>query len=178
MNLLLIGYRGSGKTTIAQLLAQKLGWDWVDADVEIERAAGKNIASIFENEGERGFREREANIVRQLCARDRTVIALGGGAILHEESRRTVAQTGRVVLLVASPESPWQRLQTDPTTAQRRPNLTTGGFAEIAAVLADRMPVYRQCAHVEVDTEGRTPQDVAAEVLPHPGISSAVAESA
>jgi shikimate kinase len=176
--LLLIGYRGTGKTTVAKLLARTLGWDWVDADVEIELAAGKNIASIFEHEGERGFREREQEIVAQLCGRSRTVIALGGGAILQNENRQAIARSGKVVLLTASPEALWQRLQTDPATAQRRPNLTTGGFAEIAAVLSERLPIYRQCAHLEVDTEGRTPHEVAAAVLAHPLISSAVAESA
>jgi shikimate kinase len=178
MNLLLIGYRGTGKTTVAQLLALELGWDWVDADVEIELAAGKNIAAIFLQEGEQGFRQREAEIVRTLCRRDKTVIALGGGAILREENRQAIGRAGKVVLLTASPETVWRRLQTDPATASRRPNLTTGGFAEIAAVLAERQPVYRQCADVEVDTEGKSPQHVAAAVLGHPTISSAVAESA
>ena len=73
MNLVLIGYRATGKTTLARHLAQRLGWDWIDADVEIERRAGKSIARIFAEQGEPAFRDLEAAVIADLCGRPRLV---------------------------------------------------------------------------------------------------------
>ena len=78
--LILIGYRATGKTTLARLLAQRLGWDWIDADVEIERQAGKSIARMFAEDGEPAFRDLEARVIADLCGRPRLVLAAGGGA--------------------------------------------------------------------------------------------------
>jgi shikimate kinase len=89
MNLALIGYRGTGKTTVARLLAARLGWQWFDADVELERQAGKTIKQIFAEGGEAAFRDWEEKIVAQLTAQSNLVIALGGGAILRPQSRAT-----------------------------------------------------------------------------------------
>ena len=80
MNLTLIGYRATGKTTLARLLAERLGWDWIDADVEIERVAGKTIARIFAEDGEPAFRDIEAGVIAELAGRPNLVIAAGGGA--------------------------------------------------------------------------------------------------
>ncbi len=74
----LIGYRATGKTTLAKLLAERLGWEWLDADAEIERAAGKSIARIFAEDGEPAFRDLEARVVADLCRRERLVLATGG----------------------------------------------------------------------------------------------------
>jgi len=166
MNLLLIGYRGTGKTTLAQLIARRLGWDWVDADVEIELRAGKSIKAIFDDDGEPRFRDLESAVVVELGQRDRTVIALGGGAPMRPENRPLLRRAGKVVWLQASPEELWQRISADHTTAGRRPNLTTsGGLTEIIATLERRSPIYRECADLEVDTEGKTPGDVADVIL-------------
>ncbi len=78
MILTLIGYRATGKTTLARLLAERLGWDWVDGDVEIERQAGKSIARIFADDGEPVFRDVEAQVIAELCRGDRLVLAAGG----------------------------------------------------------------------------------------------------
>ena len=96
MNVTLIGYRATGKTTLAKLLAGRLGWDWIDADSEIERRAGKTIAMIFSEDGEPAFRDLEAEVVADLCGRDRLVLAVGGGAPLREASRRAMRRRGRV----------------------------------------------------------------------------------
>src|SRR4030042_1459888 len=81
MILTLIGYRGTGKTTVARLLAERLGWDWIDADDEIERRAGKSIAAIFADDGEPAFRDLEASVVAELSRWRRSIVALGGGAV-------------------------------------------------------------------------------------------------
>lgn len=162
----LIGYRGSGKTAVARALAARLGWDWVDADVEVELRAGKSIAAIFADDGETHFRDLEAIVVDLLSLRDRTVIALGGGAILREINREAIRGCGAVVWLQASVATLEERIAADPSTAARRPNLTaSGGRAEITRLLTERTPHYRACATLEVDTEGRTPDDIADEIV-------------
>ncbi len=162
----LIGLRGTGKTTVAQQLALRTGWDWVDADVEVELRAGKSIAAIFDEEGEVAFRDLEAEVVNELCRRSQTVLALGGGAILREENCQRLALCQAVVWLKASPETLAKRLAADSTTSQRRPNLTNhGGRTEIEVLLAQREPIYRTCATFEVDTEEKQPAKIAEEIF-------------
>lgn len=166
MNLLLIGYRGTGKTTVAQRLALNLGWEWIDADVEVELRAGRSIAEIFSAAGEAGFRDLESAVLADLLARDRQVVALGGGVVLRPANRAAIRAAGRTVWLQASPQTLSQRIAADATTAARRPNLTAaGGISEITAMLAQRQPFYRECAGLAVDTENKTPAEVAEEIL-------------
>jgi shikimate kinase len=162
MNLVLIGYRGTGKSEVARLLAARLGWPCYDADERAEELAGKSIARIFVDDGEHVFRDFEARAVAELARHEPAVISLGGGAVLRAENRQAIAKRGRVVWLTASAESIWNRLQSDASTGQRRPNLTPqGGITEIIATLAAREPVYRACAQLQVDTERKTPAEVA-----------------
>src|SRR5277367_5776227 len=164
--LFLIGYRGTGKTTVARLTAARLGWNWCDADEVLEEQAGRTIREIFASEGEAGFREREAAVLQSLCQRDRHIIATGGGVILRPENRERLRSAGRVVWLTADAQTLWQRLQQDATTVERRPPLTVGGLAEIEELLRRRELLYRACADEVVDTVGRSPEDVAALVAP------------
>ncbi len=164
--LVLIGYRGTGKTTIAQQLASQLGYAWIDADMEVELQAGKSIATIFEESGEEAFRDLETEVVAKLCRQEQTVVALGGGAVLREENRKCLADCLAVVWLQASAETIAQRLKADPTTAARRPNLTNhGGRTEIDKLLQQREPIYRVCATLEVDTEDRGPTEIVDEIV-------------
>jgi shikimate kinase len=166
MNIVLIGYRGTGKSTVAQQLALRLGWDWVDADVEIELRAGKSIAAIFADDGPEAFRDWESMTLAELAQRERTVLAAGGGGVLREPNRRALAAGGKLVWLRADPATILGRIAADELSAGRRPNLTSaGGLAEIVAVLAERTPIYESCAHLAVDTEGKTPGDVAREIM-------------
>lgn len=166
MRIVLIGYRATGKTTVARYLAARLKWEWVDADVEIERQAGKSIARIFAEDGEPAFRDLEARVIVELCRRDKLVLAAGGGAPLREESRLAMRQSGHVVWLTATPATILARMTADATTAQRRPSLTDRPpLEEIVHVLGRREPVYLASAQQIVDTEGKTPQAVAEEIL-------------
>ena len=166
MILTLIGYRATGKTTLAKVLAERLGWDWIDADVEIERRAGKSIARSFAEDGEPAFRDLEAQVIADLCRRDRLVLATGGGAPLRPESRRAMRETGKVVWLTARPEMILARMTADAATTARRPNLTHNSpLDEIVELLKSREPVYRESADWTVDTEGRTPEILAEEIL-------------
>jgi shikimate kinase len=172
MNLVLIGYRATGKTTLARGLAQRLGWEWVDADVEIEHRAGKSIARIFAENGEPAFRDLEAEVIADLCARQRLVIAAGGGAPLREESRRAMRKAGQVVWLTAAPETILARMTGDATTADRRPNLTNRPpLEEITQLLGRREPIYRESAHLIVDTEDKSPEQLTVEILAGIGLS-------
>jgi shikimate kinase len=157
----LIGYRCTGKTTIAQLLAQKLGWDWIDADGALEARYGKNIRQVFAEEGEAGFRDKEERIFSELCQLRRHVIATGGGVILREVNRQQMRSAGKTVWLTAGAQTIWERLQADPTSADRRPALTVGGLAEIEEVLKIREPLYRACADLIISTAGRSTEEIA-----------------
>jgi shikimate kinase len=157
MSLTLIGYRATGKTTLAKLLAARFQWDWIDADVEIERRAGKSIATIFAEDGEPAFRDLESLVIADLCQRDRLVIASGGGAPLREQNRRAMHAGGPVVWLTALPETILARMTGDATTVTRRPSLTDKSpLDEIVALLAIRGPMYKEAADCVVNTEGKT----------------------
>ena len=172
MILTLIGYRATGKTTLARLLAERLGWDWIDADVEIERRAGKSIAQIFSDGGEPAFRDIEAQVIAELCRRNRLVLAAGGGAALRPESRRAMREGGKVVWLTARPETILARMTGDATTAARRPKLTDGApLAEIAELLKKREPIYRESADWVGDTEGRMPDVLVTEIVEQMGLA-------
>jgi len=156
--IILIGYRGTGKTTLAVPLAERLGWAAVDADIELERRAGRSIREIFDDSGEPEFRRLERATLIELLGRQQLVIAAGGGAILNPETRRDFQQAGSVVWLRASIDTIEQRLYGDATTTQRRPNLTaSGGRQEIERLLADRDPLYRECATINVATDEPLP---------------------
>jgi shikimate kinase len=162
----LIGYRGTGKSTVAKLLAERLKLDSIDADDEIEIRAGKTIAAIFTEQGEGVFRDLEAHVLSALCRRQSVVISLGGGAVLRAENRAAIRGAGRVVWLTAGVDTIEARLAADSTTANRRPNLTAaGGRTEIESLLAEREPKYRECATLIVATDGKTLAEVADEIV-------------
>jgi shikimate kinase len=165
----LIGPRGSGKTTIARRLAEHLSWQWIDADDVLERRAGRSVRAIFAEEGETGFRDREAAVLRELCALPRHVIATGGGAVLREDNRNLLRMSARVVLLSADADTLWSRMIGDADTPERRPALLGGGREEVEEILRRREALYRSCAHWTVSTAGRTVEQVIAEIVAIPG---------
>jgi len=162
----LIGYRGTGKSTVGMRLARRLKWDWLDADNELERRAGRSIREIFATEGESMFRQLEREVLVDLLSRRRLVLSTGGGCVLNAETRRDLCAAGPVVWLNASVETIASRILHDTTTKARRPNLTTvGGIDEIRVLLAQRAPLYRECATIAIDTEGLSLDEVVARVV-------------
>jgi shikimate kinase len=160
----LVGYRCTGKTTVARLLAAKLGWNWIDADEELERRQRRTVRQMFADEGEAEFRTRETAMLEELCRLPNHVIATGGGVVLMEENRGRLREAGTVIWLTADAETLWQRLQQDARTAERRPALTVGGLAEVEELLRQREPWYAACADWTIETAGRTPEEVAAAI--------------
>jgi shikimate kinase len=164
-NLFLIGLRGTGKTTAACNLAQRIGWSWIDADAALEERYGRSIRVIFEEEGEAGFREKETAVLEELCRSHDQVIATGGGVVLAAANRERLRAAGKVVWLTADAATLWQRLQADTTTRERRPPLVGGGLAEIQHLLEVRRPLYQACADFTVDTTDAAPDAVAGQIL-------------
>jgi shikimate kinase len=154
MILTLIGYRATGKSTLAQPLAECLGWSSVDADVELERRAGRSIREIFDTDGEPEFRRLERETLIDLLSREKLVIAAGGGAILNPDTARDFKSAGPVVWLQASVDTIERRLYGDETTTERRPNLTAvGGREEIESLLKGREPIYQELADLVIQTD-------------------------
>lgn len=167
MNVVLIGYRGTGKTTVGRLVAQRLSLQFIDADEELERRAGRSIREIFADGGEAAFRDLESAVVADLLQGEGLVVALGGGAVLRPKNRQPICRVGnRVVWLQALAATLHERINADATTSGRRPNLTAaGGLAEVVELLGTREPLYRECAECAIDTEGKTPEQIASEVV-------------
>ena len=162
----LIGYRGTGKSTVGMRLARRLKWDWLDTDNEVERRAGRTIKEIFAKDGEAAFRQLERDVVADLVTRDRLVLSTGGGAILNADSRRDLRAAGPVVWLMASVQTIGSRILQDASTVSRRPNLTaTGGITEIREILTFREPLYRECSTIIVNTEGLKLTEVVSKIM-------------
>jgi shikimate kinase len=165
----LVGYRGTGKSTVGRILADRLNRRFLDVDHEIEVRAGRSIRSIFAESGEPEFRDWEELTIRGLVAdHPAAVLATGGGAVLREANRILLLAHGLVVWLTAEPDELARRLSRDAGARADRPPLTPAGtIAEIAQVLATRAPIYERVADLAVDTLGRTPADVADRILAH-----------
>ena len=162
MSIVLIGYRGSGKTTIGRRLADRLWQPFVDVDDLIVKKAGKNIKRIFEEDGEPAFRDLETQAVKDACKLTEHVIGFGGGTLGREENRTVLRESGhKIIYLKCEPAELLRRIQADPQTAETRPNLTAlgGGIEEIQAMLAEREPLYRQVMHAELDITHLRPED-------------------
>ncbi len=166
MNIILIGYRGTGKTTIARLLGERLGVPSFDSDPEIERRAAKTITEIFADHGEPMFRDMEAAAIEEILQRKPFVLATGGGAILRESTRKLLGDNGFVVWLTATPETILDRMQGDATTASTRPNLTSlPPLDEIVAMLERRHLLYADAAHATITTDGKSLDEIVDEIV-------------
>jgi shikimate kinase len=160
-NLTLIGFMGTGKSTIGRLIADTLHFTFLDTDAVIEARAGATIADIFKQHGEQIFREWERRIVDELSTRSRTVIATGGGLPVQAENMTNLKGHSLVICLWASAEKIYNRVKTQ----NHRPLLQEGEPLEkIRQLLAVRGPYYRQ-ADVLVNTEFRSPREVAQQVI-------------
>lgn len=148
-NLFLIGLMGAGKTTIGRVLARRHQLAFVDSDHEIVARCGVPIPTIFEIEGEAGFRRRESLVIDELTQRRGIVLATGGGAVLSPENRAWLKSRGTVVYLHAQPQALWLRTRHD----RNRPLLQTADpLKKLQELYAVRHPLYLETAHIVLDT--------------------------
>lgn len=163
---MLIGYRGSGKTTVGRLLGSRLGRPFVDTDALIEAEAGRSVTDIFAREGEQGFRRRESKAIARVAQADNQVLSVGGGALLDQANVDCLRAGGTIVWLTAPADVLWDRISQDVQSATTRPDLTAGGgLDEVRDLLAVREPTYRAAADVTVETGRRSPEEVTAAIL-------------
>jgi len=161
-NIYLIGLMGAGKTTIGRQLAKSLQLPFYDSDKAIEEQTGVDIPTIFEYEGEEGFRVREQNMIEELTQLDGIVLATGGGAILREENRKLLMDNGFVVYLQCSMEKILQRTKRD----TQRPLLDTSNPRErIEKLFAEREGLYLDCADYKIETSSMQSKVVVQNIL-------------
>jgi len=163
MNIVLIGYRGTGKSHVGFLLAKQLEMRVVSMDAEIVKQSGMGIPEIVEQYGWTEFRDRETAEARKLAGCDGLIIDCGGGVIERSENVEILQQNARVFWLKASVETVVSRIKDD----TERPALVEGKTftEEVAEVLERRTPLYKNAAHYEIKTDTRTPQQVANEIV-------------
>ncbi len=158
MNIFLIGSMGAGKTTIGRQLAKRLKRDFYDSDHELVERCGVDIPTIFEFEGESGFRDRESQVIDQLSKLDNIVLATGGGAVLRPENRKMLAARGTVIYLRVSLKNQHMRTSAD----RNRPLLQGGDLKTKLRKLRDeRDPLYTALSDFILDTDDRSPNQVA-----------------
>ena len=166
-SLILIGYRGTGKTTVAYKLAARLGYSVFDSDSEIERRADKSIADIFLQNGEPAFRDWEESVIAEILSHSFPfILATGGGAVLRENTRKRLRRAGHVFWLTATPETILHRITHDAASQTMRPNLTSLPMEkEIVTILEQRTPLYAETAHVTIDTDSQTTDNIVEMIL-------------
>jgi shikimate kinase len=161
-NIFLVGPMGAGKTSVGRQLAKAMNYEFLDSDREIEARTGVNIPTIFDIEGEAGFRKREQQMIDELTQREGVVLATGGGAILARENREWLRQRGTVVYLSASVDQLYKRTRRD----RNRPLLQTDNPRQrIAELLDTRDPLYRETADITLDTDGHNVRWVVDQIL-------------
>lgn len=154
-NIFLVGMMGAGKTTVGRLLARRLGKTFIDTDHEVQARTGVSIPTIFEIEGEAGFRRRESAVLADLARATDLVLATGGGIVLAEENRRLLREHGTVVYLLASVDDLFARTRHD----RSRPLLQTlDPKAKLAELFAARDPLYREVADIIIETSRQSVQ--------------------
>lgn len=164
MKLVLIGLRGTGKSTVGKILGERLKWAFLDSDTLIQERAGLTIREMFEQKGEPFFRALEAEVVQECAKRDAVVLATGGGAVLNPESAAALKCNGFVVHLTADPSELWHRIVQDKSSHDSRPKLldsADSGIDELKKLMHARAAIYAQARNVEVSVEDRSPAEVA-----------------
>jgi shikimate kinase len=166
-NIVLIGFRCTGKSTVGRYLAKRLKMEFVDSDEIIELRERRNIRDIFQQRGESYFRAKETEVLTELARRDRLVIAAGGGAVLRYKTILELKRRGgRVVLLEADAETLYRRIKEDPRSDTTRPRLTEKDLkTEIEEQLEMRRPYYERPTELRVSTASRPIDDIAEEII-------------
>jgi shikimate kinase len=166
MNIVLIGYRCSGKTLVGKLLAGELTRNLVDTDTLIEEEAGCSIETIISGKGWNYFREIEKRLIEDISRKNNLIIATGGGVVTDEENVKNLKRNGWIVWLDGNPEVLKKRMDQDKKSGKIRPSLTgTDSLDEIVQVLSERKNLYKRACDYVVDTNRRFPEEVAEAII-------------
>jgi shikimate kinase len=166
MNIVLIGYRGAGKSAVGRKLASRTGSGFVDTDDLVEERQGASIRDIVASCGWDHFRAVEKKIVEEISRKDNLIIAPGGGAVLDPENVRALKKNGLIIWLKADRQVLCNRITQDSRTIDSRPTLTgKGAVEEFGEVMVVRNPFYQAAADAEIDTESLDVEEVAEAVL-------------
>lgn len=161
-NIFLIGFMGSGKSTIARLLAKETGKELIEMDETIEAEAGCSINQIFEEHGEGYFRDLESELVVRIADKGNTVVSCGGGAVLRAENVENMKKNGTIVYLSATPETIYKRVR----NSTHRPLLNGNMNVEYITQLMDkRLPIYENAASVVVDVNDKEKREIVKEII-------------
>ncbi len=167
-NILLTGFRATGKTLVGNLLAEKLGYRFLDTDLEICNRSRMSVAEIVKEKGWEGFRELERAILEEMTRISGVVVAVGGGAIEHRQIWDQLRGNFFIVWLQADVHTILQRMANDENTKEQRPSLTEKNeFDEVQQLLQHRTPLYRAGSDIVLDTVRMTPEMLAEEVITH-----------
>lgn len=165
-NIALIGFRATGKSTVGEILARRLGGQFVDMDQRLIWEAGRDIATWVRQDGWDSFRRAESGLLGIISKQKGLVVATGGGIVLDPQSRRTLRKHFFTVWLKATPQTIYARLSSDPGSLRTRPALCELPVKEeIVKVLSERKPLYAQVATIEIDTEGKQSIQIADEIV-------------
>ena len=163
-NIILIGAMGAGKSTVGRRLAKKLDTQFYDSDNIIEKKTGVDIPTVFEYEGESGFRLREEKVIKELSKLEKAVIATGGGAVLSEDNRTLLSSIGTVFYLQASVDTLLSRLKSD----TKRPLIKVTNKAKaLSTLLQQREPLYQELADYVIKTDRHTTNWTVNQILKH-----------
>ena len=160
-NIILTGFMGTGKSHVGKIISEKTGYEFVDIDEFIERNEQKSISEIFEKDGEKNFREIEANTLRSVLCGKSQVISTGGGAITYKNNLQLMQEAGIIVTLTATESEIFERVKSD----EKRPLLKVKDpKSKIKEMLEERMPHYLK-ADLTIDTDNKSPEEVAGEIV-------------
>ncbi|MBN2062451.1 MAG: shikimate kinase [Deltaproteobacteria bacterium] len=166
MNIVIVGYRCTGKSSVGKILADTLAWDFVDTDCLISLREKADIHEIISAKGWKYFRYQERNVVHELSEKDKLVIATGGGVVNYDSNVNSLKKNGFVVWLKADSDIIRSRMENDIQTSSMRPSLTGGNlFDEIQEMLKKRTPYYKKAADIEVDTGAMSPFEITNHII-------------
>jgi shikimate kinase len=161
VHIILIGYRGTGKSAVGKRLAERLKLPFCDTDERIESSAGRTIRELVAENGWEYFREREREIIREAAAMERSVIATGGGAVLDERNARILKKHGLLIWLMADVGTIVRRIHRDKKSSEQRPAFSDNDIVqETTDVLTKRIPVYKRLADFSIDTAGKNVNEI------------------